>query len=100
MKNTLALSAAAIALLLTPITHAATTEFKFQGTLSTAILGSTSVSGKFGFDFTTDAVTSYKFTAPGDGFDSTVFEDDIVNPFTSSATPISRLASFLLLAPH
>lgn len=40
--------------------------FNFQGTLSTAILGSTSVSGQFGFDFTTDSVTSYTFTAPGE----------------------------------
>jgi hypothetical protein len=43
-----------------------TEQFNFQGTLSTAILGSTSVSGQFVFDFTTDSVTSYKFTAPGE----------------------------------
>jgi hypothetical protein len=57
-------------------------------------IGSTSVSRQFGFDFTTDAVTSYKFRVPGDSFDSTVFESDIVNPFSSSGITIFEISFF------
>ena len=65
-----------------------TSEITFQGTLSNAMFGDTSVSGQFGFDFTTDTVTSYKFTAPGgESFDSTVFNITTSIPFTSSGTP-------------
>ena len=65
LSATLVLAAVSIA---APNSRAAdvTEQINFQGTLSTAILGSTSVSGQFGFDFTTDSVTSYTFTAPGE----------------------------------
>jgi hypothetical protein len=61
-------------------------EITFQGTLSTSILGDTSVSGQFDFDFTTDTVTSFTFTAPGASFDSSVFNGIVVIPFSSSGT--------------
>ena len=65
LSATLVLAAVSIA---APNSRAAdiTEQINFQGTLSTAILGSTSVSGQFVFDFTTDSVTSYTFTAPGE----------------------------------
>jgi hypothetical protein len=44
------------------------------------------VSGQFGFDFTTDTVTNYKFTAPDYIFDSSVPNESTVIPFTSSGT--------------
>jgi hypothetical protein len=76
-------------MLLTSVAHTADNikEFNFEGTLSTPQLGETSVSGQFGFDFTTDAVTSYKFTAPGDIFDSAVRNATSIFQFTSSGTP-------------
>jgi hypothetical protein len=89
MRTTLAFNLGLAALLLSAAAsgaRAATEEINFQGTLSNAIVGGTSVSGQFGFDFTTDTVTNYKFTAPGDSFDSSVLNSDIVTPFTSSGT--------------
>jgi hypothetical protein len=65
-----------------------------QITLSSAIQGATPVSGQFGFDFTTDTVTSYQFTAPGDSFDSTVFNDAFVAPFTSAGASYLDIAFF------
>jgi hypothetical protein len=106
MKRTLVLNLGLAALLLSAAAssaRAATEEINFQGTLANAVEGGTSVSGQFGFDFTTDTVTSYKFTAPGDSFDSSVFNDAIVNPFTSSGTSYlniefaNRFESFLTL---
>jgi len=40
--------------------------FNFQGTLAQAVDGGTSVTGNFSYDFTTNTVTSYTFTAPGE----------------------------------
>jgi hypothetical protein len=57
--------------------------FTFDGTLESPVHGGTSVSGQFGFDFTTDTVTSYKFTAPGDSFDSSVNNSAGATTFTS-----------------
>jgi hypothetical protein len=92
MKNALAFNLGLAALLVSAAAsgaRAATEEFKFKGTLTDAILGDTSVSGQFGFDFTTDTVTSFKLTAPGNIFDSSVSNEGnsaSATPFTSSGT--------------
>jgi hypothetical protein len=89
MKRTLALNLGSAALLLSAAlsgARAATEEINFQGALTTPILGDTSVSGQFGFDFATDKVTNYKFTAPGDSFDSANGNGAAVTPFTSRGT--------------
>jgi hypothetical protein len=87
MKNTLIFRLGLAALLASAaVGGARAATITFKGTLSDAILGGTSVSGQFGFDFTTDAVTSFKFTVPGGSFDSSVDNSVFVTPFTSSGT--------------
>jgi hypothetical protein len=87
MKNTLVFNLGLAALLAFVAASGARADtITFQGTLSNPVDGGTSVSGQFGFDFATDAVTSYMFTVPGDTLDSTVVNDATVGQITSSGT--------------
>lgn len=59
--------------------------FNFQGTLSNAVDGGTSISGQFSFDFTSQTITSFDFTVPGDTLTSTqAGSTDNVVPFTGT----------------
>jgi hypothetical protein len=95
MRKTLGFSLGLAALLMSvAASGASAATITFEGTLSSAILGGRSASGQFGFDFTTDVVTSYKFTAPGDSFDSTVFNLARAGPFTSGGTSYLDITFF------
>jgi hypothetical protein len=62
-----------------------TGEFNFQGTLSQAVDGGTSVTAQFVFDFTTDSVTSYQY--------STAAEPNAVPCFSCLPAPATSFTS-------
>jgi hypothetical protein len=77
----------------TAAVHANQITYNFSGTLSSALNGSTAVTGQFTLDFTTISIAAFSFTTPFDVVDPTnyVAELSVLTPAVSPNTDFVQL---------